>query len=112
MVSALPLQCITGAGVMQHGLAKGNLLKPARQSGARLQDTERVGCWPAAHAILWLFPGAELLSLARGDRTLCVGQPALLPGSPDLLAGGQGIPDGPHDSHSLKNKKMKQRRAR
>lgn len=71
VVSALPLQCITGRGLCAHGLAKGNLLKPARQSGARLQDTERVGCWPAAARHPVAVPRGRALSLARGDRTLC-----------------------------------------
>ena len=53
-------------------------------------------------AILWPFPGAEPC-LWPEETGLCVGQPALLPGSPDLLAGRTGHPpDGPHDSHSLK----------
>ena len=104
VVCALPLQCITGQGVCARGLAKGNLLKPARQSGARLQDTERAqtaGLQRRAHpvAVPW---GRDWHSAQRRQDSVWADQLFSLEVLNCWLGGQGNPPDGPHGSHSLK----------
>lgn len=112
VVSALPLQCITGRGLCARGLAKVNLIKPARQSEARLQDAESERTAGLQRApILWPFLGGRALhSGQRRQDSVWANQLSSL----EVLncwPGGQGHPpDGPHRSHSCKKKKKKKQR--